>query len=84
MAKAKSNKINLDDREYLARLGKRIKELRLAKGYANQEIFAYENEIPRAQYGRYERGFNITFLSLLKILRALDITFEEFFSEGFE
>lgn len=65
-------------------LAKRIKELRIRKGYSNYETFAYENNISRAQYGRYEKGQDIRFTSLLRILNAFDITLEEFFSEGFD
>lgn len=65
-------------------LAKRIKQLRIKKGYENYEIFAYEKEISRSQYGRYEKGEDIRFSSLMKIIRAFDITPEEFFSEGFE
>jgi len=66
----------------LDKLGKRIKELRLAKGYTNYEIFAYEHNIPRAQYGRYEKGSDLKFSSLLKVVDALGVSLEEFF-QGF-
>jgi len=69
----------------LKELGARIKSLRVAAGYSNHEIFAYENGIDRVQYGRYERGAaDMQYSSLLKIIRALKVTPEEFFSEGFE
>lgn len=67
----------------LQKLGNRFKQLRKEKGYTNYEIFAYDNEIPRAQYGHYEKGEYLRFSSLLKVLKAFDITLEEFFSEGF-
>lgn len=67
----------------LARLGKRIKELRKARGYKNYEQFAFEHRISRSQYGRYEKGQDIRFSSLCKVLMALDVSFEEFFN-GFE
>jgi len=77
---------NKDDftKKQLQNLGKRLRELRIAKGYTNYELFAYDNKIPRAQYGRYENGQDLRFSSLLKILKALDITLEEFFQKGFE
>lgn len=68
----------------LIQLGARIKHLRLAKGYTNSEYFAYEHNIPRAQLGRYERGEDMRFSSLVKIVRAFDMSLEEFFSEGFD
>ena len=68
----------------LSNLGDRIKALRKARGYSNYEQFAYEHEINRSQYGRYENGEDLRFSSLLKVLRALDISLAEFFGEGFE
>jgi transcriptional regulator with XRE-family HTH domain len=68
----------------LQNLGNRFKQLRKEKGYTNYEIFAFDNEIPRAQYGRYENGEDLRFSSLLKVLKALDISLDEFFSEGFD
>lgn len=84
MSKAKKEKKLLDDEAYLKMLGKRIRELRLQAGYTSHETFAYAFDFPRTQYGRYERGHNITFLNLIKIVNAHGLTLEEFFSEGFE
>lgn len=69
--------------EELQKLGRRLKELRIAKGFKNYEAFAYEHDIPRAQYGRYETGKDLRFSSLVKVISALDITLEEFFGEGY-
>lgn len=69
--------------EQLQKLASRIKELRIKKGYTSYENFAYDHNIPRAQYGRYEKGEDLKFSSLLKILNALDISLKEFFDEGF-
>ncbi len=68
----------------LKKLGNRLRELRIAKGYTNYELFAYDNQIPRAQYGRYEQGQDLRFSSLLKVLKALDISLKDFFKSGFE
>lgn len=65
-------------------IGSRLKYLRKKAGYSSQEIFAYDAEVPRALYGKYEKGCNLTIASLYKILKYHKITFEEFFSEGFE
>lgn len=65
-------------------LANRIKQLRKEKGYTNYEFFAYDNELPRAQYGRYEKGEDLRFSSLMKLIRAFGITPQEFFSQGFE
>ena len=79
----KQSSNNLVNKDLLA-LGKRIKELRLKQGFTNYEYFAYEHNIPRAQYGRYEKGEDLKYSSLLKVVKALGLTMEEFFSEGFE
>lgn len=84
MAKAKKQAQIPGDEAYLKMLGKRIRELRLQAGYSSHETFAYAFDFPRTQYGRYERGHNITFLNLVKIVNAHGMTLEEFFSEGFE
>jgi transcriptional regulator with XRE-family HTH domain len=65
------------------KLGDRIKYLRVKKGYSSYEVFAFENGIGRAQFGRYERGEDLRYSSLLKVMRALGVTEKEFFSEGF-
>ena len=67
-----------------ALMGKRLKELRKEAGYTSQETFAYDAEIPRALYGKYEKGSNITISSLHRILKFHKITFKEFFKKGFE
>ena len=65
-------------------LGKRLKELRKEAGYTSQETFAYDAEIPRALYGKYEKGANITIDSLYRILKFHKITLKDFFKKGFE
>ncbi|UKB78313.1 helix-turn-helix domain-containing protein [Chryseobacterium sp. MEBOG07] len=70
--------------EVLKKLGKRIKQIRIAKGYSSYEYFAYEHNISRAQYGRYEKGEDLRFSSLAKVINAFGMTMMEFFAEGFE
>lgn len=70
--------------EVLKKLGKRIKEIRIAKGYSSYEYFAYEHNISRAQYGRYEKGEDLRFSTLAKVINAFGMTMNEFFAEGFE
>jgi transcriptional regulator with XRE-family HTH domain len=68
----------------LENLGKRLKEVRKEQGYANYEQFAFDNELPRAQYGRYEKGSDLRLSSLLKVLKAMNISLKDFFNSGFE
>lgn len=66
------------------KIGKRLRQLREAAGYAAAEDFAYEIDMARAQYAEYELGVNMKISSLLIILEAHGISLEEFFSEGFD
>ena len=68
----------------MEQLGKRIKELRKRKGYTSYETFANEHDIHRVQWGRYEKGKDLYFSTIIKITRILDVSIEEFFREGFE
>ena len=57
----------------LVLLGKRIRDLRISKGYS-QEAFAAEADLDRAYYGGVERGErNVAALNLIKIASALGI-----------
>jgi hypothetical protein len=73
-----------EDKLLFELLGKRIKQLRKNAGYTSHETFAYDADVPRALYGKYEKGANITIASLNRILKAHKISFDDFFSEGFE
>lgn len=68
----------------LKQLGERLKYYRKVKGYSNYEHLAYDIGISRSQYGKYENGGNIKFTTLCKILGHLNISLEEFFSDGFK
>ena len=84
MAKGEKEKRGDERTAELKQLGDRIKSLRINAGYSNYEYFAYKHDIPRSQYGRYERGEDLRYSSLKKIVRAFGISMEEFFSEGFD
>jgi transcriptional regulator with XRE-family HTH domain len=78
----KKKELNVD--KQLEKLGARIRQLRIEKGYSSYEYIAYENNISRAQFGRYEQGQDLRFSSLIKVVNALGVTLEEFFSAGFD
>lgn len=87
MAKKKSKGAGslLDEQQQIIKkIGERLKALRIEKGHSSYEIFAFQNDIDRSQYGKYERGADMRISTLVKVLAALDISIEEFFSEGFE
>ena len=60
-------------------ISRRLKEIRISKGFTNYEHLAYEVGISRSQYGRYENGGNMKLTTLLKILNFLDVSLEDFF-----
>jgi len=69
----------------LKRIGKRMRQLRKEKGFSSAEKFSYLSELDRAQYGKYEVGkIDFRISSFVKILNALNISWVDFFSEGFD
>lgn len=83
MAGKKANRkaLSLDDQQKgYKKIGKRLRELRQKAGYTAALDFAYEKELPPAQYSRYEAGSNMKIGSLMKVLNALDISLKDFFA----
>lgn len=63
-------------------LGSYLKELRIKKGHLSRKKFADEYDLNDSNLSRIERGLGeIKFVTLLKILQALDITPSEFMKE---
>ncbi|MFT5725638.1 MAG: transcriptional regulator with XRE-family HTH domain [Bacteroidia bacterium] len=75
--------VNKAENPDIQKLAKRIRNLRIKQGYTNYEYFAYEKGFSRSQYGRYERGEDIRYSSLIRLIKAFDMTPDEFFGEGF-
>lgn len=69
----------MNEKIFLKKIGEKLKFYRKKAGYSNYEYFAYDNNISRPQYGKYEAGANIQLKTLYKILKALKVTPEEFF-----
>lgn len=63
----------------IQQIGAKLKEIRIDKGFTSYEAFANEHELSRAMYGRYEKGQDMRISTLIKILKAMDLTLEEFF-----
>jgi len=83
--KKKPNKEPIIDTEIALKLmGERIKQLRIKKGYTSYEYFAYDHNISRAQFGRYEKGHDLLFSTLVKVINSLEVSLADFFSEGFD
>jgi transcriptional regulator with XRE-family HTH domain len=65
--------------ELQRRLGKRIRELRLKRGWT-QDVFADVSGFHRAQVGAFERGeMNLTLGSLLLLAQSLKVKVGELF-----
>ncbi|MEP1095912.1 MAG: helix-turn-helix transcriptional regulator [Cyclobacteriaceae bacterium] len=75
----KTSEISPLDQKTLEAIGEKVKELRKKKE-SNHEVFAFKNDINRVSLYRIEKGKgNFTMNTLLKVLRGLDTTPEEFF-----
>jgi transcriptional regulator with XRE-family HTH domain len=69
----------------LEKIGAKLKRLRKERGYHNSDDFAYDNEINRSQYGKYEAGAqDMRFSSLAKTVNTMGITLAEFFKDGLD
>jgi len=64
----------------ILKIAKRLKALRIAKGYTSYENFAWDNNIPRVQYWRMEKGTNFTIKNLLRILDVHNLSLNDFFA----
>ncbi len=72
----------LDSEEEIKKLGARLRQLRLQAGYTSAETFAYEHGISRALYGRYERGKDLRFSSLVKLANCFGMSVSELLQDG--
>lgn len=73
-----------NQKSQLSDIGRKLKELRIKKGYSNYENFAYDFGLNRANYGKYERGANMRVSTLIKILECHNLTLQDFFTDCFE
>jgi transcriptional regulator with XRE-family HTH domain len=83
-SKKKSNKaadLSEEQEKAIKKLAERIRELRIKKGYSSFERFAFENDIDRSQYGKYERGADLRITTLVRVIKALDVKIDEFFKD---
>lgn len=75
----KNNAIKkLEPEEEIKKLGARLRYLRIQAGYTSAETFALEKGISRALYGRYERGKDLRYSTLVKLANCFDMTVVEF------
>lgn len=71
-------------KEELVIIAEKIKYLRIKNGYSNYEDFAYDADIARAQYGKYEKGANLMITTLMKILKHHNMSLADFFNMKIE
>ena len=74
---AKAKKELLDPR--LEKIGQKLKDLRIKKGYTSYEQFAFDNNLARSGYGDHENGKNMTLVSLIRLLDIHEISLNDFF-----
>lgn len=82
--KGKKTDISFEENseELQKRIGLKLKRIRKELGYNNADDFAYDKGINRSQYGKYEAGSqDIRLSSLVRIINAMGLTFEQFFKE---
>jgi len=74
-------KKNEENQEFpeLVLISERLKEIRKQKGFTNYEHIAFELGMSRSAYWRLENGANFNLKTLIKVLRLLDVSLEEFF-----
>lgn len=68
----------LEPAEEIKKLGARLRYLRIQAGYTSAETFALEKGISRALYGRYERGKDLRYSTLVKLANCFDMTVVQF------
>ena len=71
--------ITKDHEKRIRKIGDKLRQLRTDAGYTSYENFAFDNEIPRVQYGRMEKGVNFRIATLMRVLEVHEITMEKFF-----
>jgi len=75
----KSDKFENDP--ILKMIGDKVRTIRKSNpDYANYEVFAYLNKINKVTLANIEKGLNYNISSLLKVLKALNVTVEDFFN----
>jgi len=81
MTDKKSTERSLDDDHILKMIGDKVRTIRKKHpDYANYEVFAYFNKINKVTLANIEKGANYNISSLLKVLKALGISVEDFFN----
>ncbi|MCK9480918.1 MAG: helix-turn-helix domain-containing protein [Bacteroidia bacterium] len=74
--------MNLQNPEIIAKIGAKLKRLRIEKGYTSYENFAMDFDLSRAYYWKVERGQqNLSMDYFLSLLKIHEISLKDFFSD---
>ena len=78
MKKAAKKPVKKTLDRHIRKICKKLKEIRIEKGYNSYENFAWDNDLPRVQYWRLENGVNFRMESLLRVLDVHKMKLEDF------
>lgn len=81
MLDKKSTEPSPDKDPILKFIGDKVRTIRKSyPEYANYEVFAYKNDINKVTLSNIEKGENHNIASLIKVLKALNVSIEDFFT----
>lgn len=67
--------------EILEKLGATIKTTRKRKGFTSAENFAFQMDISRSLFAKYETGSDLRVSTLFRIIEGMDMKVSDFFKE---
>lgn len=67
--------------EILKQLGQTLKTTRKEKGFSSFEHLAYQMDIGRSLFAKYEAGSDMRVSTLFRIIEAMDIEIADFFAD---
>jgi transcriptional regulator with XRE-family HTH domain len=77
----KVSKIYDDPLVDVIKVSRKIKALRISRGYPTAESFTKRHGLSRSLYIRFEKGSDLRFSSLIRIIKAFDMSFADFFED---
>jgi transcriptional regulator with XRE-family HTH domain len=72
------------EKDLMKRVGEELRKLRKEAGYSSFEAFALDIDMDSGQYGCYERGENITTISLYRLLTHHELRLDQFYERVFQ
>lgn len=71
--------LGMNEGIFFKMVGKRLREIRIQRGYTAYDTFAFTFDLPKNSVIRAEVGKPVSMTTLIRILNALKISPEEFF-----